>query len=379
MRSFTIIAIILLTACENKIANQKGEQGIQGVAGAKGDKSDPGPQGDKGFKGDHGATGLQGVQGLQGVTGSKGDQGIVGSNGPQGSKGDKGDPGSIGLPGSDGTSCVGESVPEGVLVICGNQKFLVKHGDVGPAGAKGEKDEVGSQGPKGDQGSQGIQGVAGKDGAPGLDGLPGAKGEKGDQGSIGLTGSQGLKGDKGDVGAQGPAGKDSSAECPPNSTPVILDGVLVYCYAIQPQKPGVYGAVNYTGIQCLKTCATQKMQIASIQGLALGCLANKDMFVGADDQWGYHVSWHSGLFVALYPHFNNPAAGTTPKIEFCETANNIFFLDFTALQQGTILGFIGSGGETFPGYEGGSIFSYYGDGILSPSLTHGCICGHQPF
>lgn len=167
MRSFTILTIILLSACENKIEDPKGEQGIAGV---KGDKGDPGSQDPKGDKGDQGATGLQGIQGLQGIAGEKGDPGSIGLTGAQGPKGE---PGQIGLPGSEGTSCVGQSVPEGVLVTCVNGSFLVKHGDVGPTGPKGDK---------------------------------------GDPGSIGLP------------------GKDFVAGCPTDSTSVILDGILVYCH-----------------------------------------------------------------------------------------------------------------------------------------------------
>lgn len=266
MRSFYFSAIILtflLSACEVPQKGDKGEQGLKGEPGT------PGTNGKNGVDGSKGPDGAKGKDGLNGTNGLNGEPGPAGKDGKDGLNGKDGAPG-IGLPGSDGTSCVGQSVPEGVLVTCINGSFLVKHGDVGPAGAKGDKGDVGSVGPKGDQGLQGVQGVAGKDGAPGLDGLPGVKGDKGDQGS------KGDKGDKGDVGAQGPAGKDFVAECPKDSTSVILDGVLVYCYNQPSNKP--------TSLQeCIGTCAKLGMTIVTFEGVTLTCLSNNETYTGLKD------------------------------------------------------------------------------------------------
>src|SRR3989338_6782695 len=299
MRSFIIIAIVLMSACENKVEGPKGDQGIQGVAGEKGDKGEPGEKGDEGSKGDQGATGLQGEKGLQGIAGEKGETGSIGLAGVQGAKGD---PGSIGLPGSDGTSCVGQSVTEGVLVTCGKETFLVKHGDVGPAGAKGDKGDAGSQGLKGDQGLQGIQGVAGKDGVPGLDGLPGAKGDVGSQGLQGIQGDKGdagskgspgwdgipgLKGDKGNQGEQGlqgiqgpqgvqgkpgELGKNLVAQCPEGSKAMVFKGHLKYCAHKFVFEKGL------TWEQCLNTCLTNGLLIPPLHEFAIICLGDPTFF-----------------------------------------------------------------------------------------------------
>src|SRR3989338_920377 len=299
MRSFIIIAIVFMSACENKVEGPKGDQGIQGVAGEKGDKGEPGEKGEEGSKGDQGATGLQGEKGLQGIAGEKGETGSIGLAVVQGAKGD---PGSIGLPGSDGTSCVGQSVTEGVLVTCGNETFLVKHGDVGPAGAKGDKGDAGSQGLKGDQGLQGIQGVTGKNSTPGLDGLPGAKGDVGSQGLQGIQGDKGdagskgspgwdgipgLKGDKGNQGEQGlqgiqgpqgvqgkpgELGKNLVAQCPEGSKAMVFKGHLKYCAHKFVFEKGL------TWEQCLNTCLTNGLLIPPLHEFAIICLGDPTFF-----------------------------------------------------------------------------------------------------
>ena len=331
-----LATVYLFVACEN--ASQQ-----------KHASSDAGTQSCQCLEGKQGLSGKDGAPGLPGQAGTKGDKGDAGQQGIQGisgAQGVKGEIGTQGLPGSDGTSCVAQSVPEGVSIICGATKSLVKNGDAGSTGSKGEKGDqgdVGLQGLKGDQGlsgAQGIQGIAGKDGA---------------------------KGDKGDVGPQGAPGKDYVASCPVGSTPVMLDGVLVYCYAIQPEK---VGEINYTWTQCLKACAVQKMEIASIQGLVLGCMANKKLF--ADTKlYAYYVSWQNHSYPILVPH---GVIGAEPKapnylpVDFCVMATQPNFS--YAYGDGTG---IEAPGFAMNGGPGGNLVG------LSASNTYGCICGHQPF
>lgn len=373
MRSFTILMTILLFACANKgETGQQGEKGEQGYAGQKGDKGDPGPQGIQGLQG------IQGEKGLQGSAGPKGDQGDTGLTGTQGPKGDKGDQGPIGLPGSDGTSCVGESVPEGVLVICGNQKFLVKHGDVGPKGETGSQGPQGEKGPKGDIGFEGMPGSKGEKGDTGQQG---AQGLKGDQGIQGVAGQKGDKGDKGDVGPQGPAGKDLVAGCPLNSTPVVLDGVLIYCYTIYPEQ--------FTWLQCYKNCAINKMDIASLERLILGCMTDENLFP-KNGKINYWINWQKaassqdktgggsincpscyefphGLPV-FYP-FGKSGWGGSYNDHFCKDINssNIIYTSCEA---------------SFSGYQCDFLPHKYLDihfpKIFQNGMLPSCICGKQP-
>lgn len=193
-------------------------------------------------------------------------------------------------------------------------------------------------------------------------GDPGIKGEKGERGP---KGDQGLKGDKGDVGAQGPIGKDFAVECPANSTPVVLDGVLVYCYAIQPDQ--------YTWLQCLKTCAVQKMQIAATEGLMLGCLANPEIFSNTKQAQTYWITTQLDWFdssgfsqknAVLVLNSASNECKDTKEGSFCEWVNKP---PNSSCSQSSI--------TSQTSYPFLSSFSY-ASGNTPPT---GCICGHQPF
>lgn len=107
----------------------------------------------------------------------KGERGPVGPRGPQGPRGIPGavgPSGPAGRDGIDGISCYGESVPEGVLITCGEDTYLVEHGARGPEGPVG---------PQGLQGSSGLQGERGFAGESGPIGPQGPRGEQGPAGN----------------------------------------------------------------------------------------------------------------------------------------------------------------------------------------------------
>lgn len=75
--------------------------------------------------------------------------------------------------GSDGQSCTVEDDPAGAVVVCGDERQVLKDGAVGAAGPKGEAGKQGGQGvagPKGEDGQDGSQGVQGANGVAGQDG-----------------------------------------------------------------------------------------------------------------------------------------------------------------------------------------------------------------
>lgn len=210
MRSFITLGIVLFVcACNNSSEPKVGPQGPKGESGKQGLQGDPGPQGEKGLKGDQGATGLQGLKG------DKGDQGDVGLQGPQGITGPKGESGTNGIP------CSGKPVEGGILITCGTEEFLVKHGE---NGAKGEK---------GSQGLQGQQGVQGKSGTP---------------------------------------GKDLIAQCPEGAQPMVFNGHLMYC------AKKIISDVGLTPWQCRNICLNNGLAVARIEDVATMCLGDPSFF-----------------------------------------------------------------------------------------------------
>lgn len=337
-----VVAVSLLAACENVSQQKPAASPDAGGPSCQCTEGKQGPQGEVGKTGSQGPAGKAGDSGKDGVKGDKGDAGVVGPQGPQGVagvQGPMGDTGAQGLPGSDGTSCVAQSVTEGVLLVCGNEKILVKHGDVGPQGIAGVQGLAGEKGADGPQGSVGPTGPSGPQGV---------KGDQGFQGLVGKDGIAGSKGEKGDPGPQGVLGKDYIASCPAGSIPVVLDGILMYCYAIQP--------ATYTWTQCLKTCAVQKMGIAHIEGIVLACMANPAMFNNTQHDGYYIKATYS--FETLWPHSKSKMQ------EFCDVANKPKFVE--------IMGYP----EDFVDQTGcfGNLQKQW-DGPINA----GCICGHQPF
>lgn len=110
-------------------------------------------------------------KGERGPAGPQGPRGPQGQRGPQGIHGPIGPEGQPGLDGVDGTSCYGESVPEGVLITCGEDSYLVQHGERGSEGPMGPQGLQGLFGPQGEAGPQGPQGERGEQGPGGGNGL----------------------------------------------------------------------------------------------------------------------------------------------------------------------------------------------------------------
>ncbi len=148
----------------------RGERGPQGPRGPRGVSGPAGSQGSQGEQGPSGADGIscfgqsipEGVLitcGQDTYTVYHGEQGIQGLQGPQGLMGPAG---SQGLPGADGDSCTVESIEQGAFITCGENSSLVKHGERGLEGPQG------LQGLPGPQGEIGPQGPQGERGAPGL-------------------------------------------------------------------------------------------------------------------------------------------------------------------------------------------------------------------
>ena len=237
MRALLLIVVGLVMGCG---ADSKGSAGAQGPPGERGDDGAPGPQGEQGTlgpQGDRGPLGDPGRRGEVGEQGERGEQGAAGLAGPVGPQGP------VGPSGADGTSCFGESVPEGFQITCGEETIVLRHGEDGEPGSPGP---MGLTGPKGDRGEdgeigpQGVPGQRGLEGPPGRNGVSctaedvleghqitcgdvsvlirhgeqGPQGERGEQGQPGRDGEAGLPGVQGEVGPAGPQGPEGQRGLP---------------------------------------------------------------------------------------------------------------------------------------------------------------------
>ena len=253
-----------------------GERGDDGVPGSQGERGPLGPQGDRGSIGDPGRRGEGGAQG------ERGEQGVAGSSGSIGPQG------SVGPSGADGRSCFGESVPDGMQITCGEETFVLRHGEDGESGSpgamgltgqKGDRGDDGEMGPQGERGSVGSQGAPGRDGVSctaedvlegfqitcgdlsvlirhGEQGLPGERGEQGSAGVQGEIGPMGLQGPPGERGVQGPEGARGPAGSPGEPGEEGLPGASLHLLDGDGQDLGIWMGQNVTYLPTLDIMVT---------------------------------------------------------------------------------------------------------------------------
>lgn len=257
-----------------------GERGSDGAPGSQGERGPLGPQGDRGSRGD------EGTRGETGERGERGEQGVVGPVGPMGLEGP------AGPRGADGTSCIGESIPDGMLITCGEETLTLRHGEdgepgpPGPMGLQGPPGPAGNMGPRGERGGVGPQGEQGLEWSPGRDGvsctaqdvLEGIQISCGDVSVLIRHGEQGQPGRDGEPGLQGPegpAGRDGQnlvANCPEDAKPLEMNGQLIYCARrLVFEEPQTYA-------QCYASCMSVGLYLVDTDDLIVICLSDPDFF-----------------------------------------------------------------------------------------------------
>lgn len=93
---------------------------------------------------------------------------------------------------------------------------------------------------------------------------PGPMGQQCPKGDPGPVGPQG------EIGPTGPKGDPHVYSCPSGATPVELNDQIVYCYRFLDGQ--------YLWNECFKECTQFGLVIVTLEGLAMGCLENPELY-----------------------------------------------------------------------------------------------------